>query len=64
MGNRGVLIGSIVFVFGSFILMVSLLLYESYKANKMKALASSIKTEARPAQAVHLRWIIPCTRRR
>ena len=49
MGNRGVLIGSIVFVFGSFILMVSLLLYESYKANKMKALASSIKTEARPA---------------
>ena len=30
MGNRGVLIGSIVFVFGSFILMVSLLLYESY----------------------------------
>ena len=49
MGNKGVLIGSIVFVFGSFILMVSLLLYESYKANKMKALASSIKTEARPA---------------
>src|SRR5437868_9873998 len=49
MGNRGVLIGSIVFVFGSFVLMISLLGYESYKAKQMKALASSIKTEARPA---------------
>jgi formylglycine-generating enzyme len=49
MENRGVLIGSIVFVFGSFVLMISLLVYESYKAKQMKALASSIKTEARPA---------------
>ena len=49
MENRGVLIGSIVFVFGAFALMISLLLYESYKAKQMKALASSIKTEARPA---------------
>src|ERR1044072_25544 len=49
MGNRGVLIGSIAFVFGSFVLMIGLLLYESYKANKMKALASSIKTESRLA---------------
>ena len=49
MGNKGVLIGSIAFVFGSFILMVSLLVYESYKAKQMKALAMSIKTEARPA---------------
>ena len=48
MENRGVLIGSIVFVFGCFILMISLLVYESYKANQMKALALSIKTEARP----------------
>ena len=49
MGNKGVLIGSIAFVFGSFILMVSLLVYESYKAKQMKTLAMSIKTEARPA---------------
>ena len=49
MENRGVLIGSIVFVFGAFALMISLLVYESYKAKQMKALASSIKTEARPA---------------
>jgi len=49
MENKGVLIGSIAFVFGSFILMVSLLGYESYKAKQMKALAMSIKTEARPA---------------
>ena len=49
MENRGVLIGSIIFVFASFVLMISLLVYESYKAKQMKALASSIKTEARPA---------------
>ncbi len=49
MENRGVLVGSIVFVFGSFILMMSLLFYESYKAKQMKALVLSIKTEARPA---------------
>src|SRR5262245_15989774 len=49
MENRGVLIGSIIFVFGSFLLMISLLVYESYKAKQVKALASSIKTEARPA---------------
>ncbi len=49
MENKGVLVGSIVFVFGAFFLMISLLVYESYKAKQMKALASSIKTEARPA---------------
>ncbi len=49
MENRGVLIGSIAFVFGAFVLMVSLLVYESYKAKQMKALALSIKTETRPA---------------
>lgn len=49
MENRGVLIGSIAFVFGAFALMISLLVYESYKSKQMKALASSIKTEARPA---------------
>jgi formylglycine-generating enzyme required for sulfatase activity len=45
-----VLVGSIIFVFGAFVLMISLLVYESYKAKQMKAFASSIKTEARPAQ--------------
>ena len=39
MENKGVLVGSIVFVFGAFILMISLLVYESYKAKQMKALA-------------------------
>lgn len=48
MENRGVLIGSIVFVFASFILMIGGLVYESYKAKQMKQLASSIKSEARP----------------
>ena len=32
MENKGVLVGSIVFVFGAFFLMISLLVYESYKA--------------------------------
>ena len=49
MENRWVLIGSIVFVFASFILMIGGLVYESYKAKQMKLLASSIKSEARPA---------------
>jgi formylglycine-generating enzyme len=49
--NKGVLIGSIAFVFGSFFLMVGLLVYESYKANQMKQLAMSIKSEARPVAA-------------
>ena len=48
MENRGILVGSIVFVFASFALMIGLLVYESYKAKQMKALALSIKTEARP----------------
>lgn len=48
MENRGVLIGSIVFVFASFILMIGGLVYESYKAKQMKQLAASIKSEARP----------------
>src|SRR3990167_207448 len=49
MENRGVLIGSIIFVFASFFLIISLLVYESYKAKKMKELVLSIKTESRPA---------------
>lgn len=47
MENKGVLYGSIAFVFGSFLLMVGLLVYESYKANQMKQLAMSIKSEAK-----------------
>ena len=49
MENRGVLIGSIVFVFASFVLMIGLMVYESYKAKQMKALVLSIKTEPRAA---------------
>lgn len=48
MDNKGVLIGSIIFVFGSFILMIGMMLWESNKAYKMKELAQSIKTESRP----------------
>jgi len=36
MENRGVLIGSIIFVFGSFILMIGGLVYESYKAKQLR----------------------------
>jgi formylglycine-generating enzyme len=48
MENRSVLIGSIVFVFASFILMIVGLVYESYKAKQMRQLAMSIKSEAQP----------------
>lgn len=51
MENRGVLIGSIIFVFGSFILMIGGLVYESYKAKQMRQLALSITTEAKPVAA-------------
>jgi formylglycine-generating enzyme required for sulfatase activity len=46
--NKGVLVGSIIFVFASFLLMIGLLAYESYKAKQMKQLAASVKSEARP----------------
>jgi formylglycine-generating enzyme required for sulfatase activity len=45
MENRGVLVGSIIFVFASFFLMIAGLVYESYKAKQMRQLALSIKTE-------------------
>jgi sulfatase modifying factor 1 len=51
MENRGVLIGAIVFVFGSFILLIVGLVYESYKAKQMRELALSIHTESRPVAA-------------
>jgi formylglycine-generating enzyme required for sulfatase activity len=47
MENRSVLIGSIIFVFGSFIAMIVGLVYESYKAKQMRELALSIKTETK-----------------
>ncbi len=48
MDNKGVLIGSIIFVFGSFALMIGMMLWESNKAYKMKELVQSVKTESRP----------------
>ncbi|THJ18220.1 MAG: formylglycine-generating enzyme family protein [Nitrospira sp. CG24B] len=48
MENKGVLVGSIVFVFTSFFLMIGLLAYESYKAKQMKQLAASVQSETRP----------------
>ena len=51
MEKKGVLIGSIVFVFGSFLLMICLLVYESYKAKQIKAMAASVKASARPVQS-------------
>ena len=45
MENRAVLIGSIVFVFASFFLMIFLLAYESYKSKQMRELALSVKSE-------------------
>jgi sulfatase modifying factor 1 len=52
MENKGVLIGSIVFVFASFILTIVGLVYESYKAKQMRELAASIQTESKPIQVV------------
>jgi formylglycine-generating enzyme required for sulfatase activity len=45
--NKGVLVGSIIFVFASFFLMIGMLVYESYKAKQMKQLAQSVKSETR-----------------
>lgn len=45
MENRGVLIGSIIFVFASFILMIVGLVYESYKSKQQRELVDAIKTE-------------------
>lgn len=48
MENKGVLIGSIVFVFASFALMIGLLVHESYKAKQQRELLASVRTEHRP----------------
>jgi formylglycine-generating enzyme required for sulfatase activity len=52
MENKGVLIGSIIFVFASFILMIGLLVHESFKSRKQRELLASVKTENRPVAAV------------
>ena len=51
MENRGVLIGSIIFVFASFFLMIGALVYESYKAKQVRQLALSITTETKAVEA-------------
>lgn len=51
MENKGVLIGSIIFVFASFILMIVGLVYESYRAKQQRALVESIVTESKPVVA-------------
>ncbi len=55
MENRGVLIGSIIFVFASFILMIVGLVYESYKSKKQRELAASIVVESKPVAPVAAR---------
>jgi formylglycine-generating enzyme required for sulfatase activity len=49
MENKGVLVGSIIFVFMSFVLMIGMLVYESYKSKQIGELAKSIKAEHNPA---------------
>jgi formylglycine-generating enzyme required for sulfatase activity len=52
MENKNVLIGSIIFVFASFALMIGLLVHESFKVKKQRELLATVKTEHRPAAAV------------
>lgn len=52
MENNKVLIGSIIFVFLSFILMIVGMMYESYKSKQQRQLLASIKTETQPMEAV------------
>ena len=51
MDNRGVLIGSIIFVFASFILMMVLLIYETYRGRaemeQLVAKSQKVKTKTR-----------------
>ncbi|WP_447970847.1 formylglycine-generating enzyme family protein [Nitrospira sp. M1] len=50
--NNKVLIGSIIFVFGSFIMMIVMLLYETYKGKaELEAVASRIPAKAKVLQA-------------
>ncbi len=50
--NNKVLIGSIIFVFGSFIMMIAMLLYETYKSKaEYETISSNMPTKARVLQA-------------
>ena len=50
--NNKVLIGSIIFVFGSFIMMIVLLLYETYKSKaEYEGMSSAMPAKARVLQA-------------
>lgn len=55
MENKGVLIGSIIFVFASFLLMIGLLVNESFKAKQQRELLTSVKTEHRPVATAAVR---------
>jgi formylglycine-generating enzyme required for sulfatase activity len=51
MENRGVLIGGIIFVFGSFIMMIVLMMYETYKSkSEFETLAAGQPAKARVLQ--------------
>ena len=50
--NNKVLIGSIIFVFGSFIMMIVMLVYETYKSkSELEAMSSNMSTKAKVLQA-------------
>ncbi|MCS6898053.1 MAG: formylglycine-generating enzyme family protein [Nitrospira sp.] len=51
MENRGVLYGSIFFVFASFFGLIGMLVYESHKANEMKELAKTIASDTQSTKA-------------
>ena len=57
MDNRGVLIGSIIFVFASFILMMVLLIYETYKgkAEMEQLVAKSQKVKTRLIEPIPIK---------
>ncbi|MCP9453169.1 MAG: formylglycine-generating enzyme family protein [Nitrospira sp.] len=50
MEHRGVLYGSIIFVFASFFGLIGMLVYESYKANKVKELAKTVASDTQTAK--------------
>ena len=52
MESKGAIIAGIVFVFGSFILMIVLLVYESYKTKKQREMVATVQTVPNVAPAV------------
>lgn len=51
MESKGALIAGIVFVFGSFIMMIVLLVYESYKTKKQREMVATVQTVPQVAPA-------------